>query len=180
MFFCPSRICGSGLSCRKFGFGHAGYVHAVDGVSFDLHNSEAIAVVGESGCGKSSLMKTILGLYRPTQGKMLFEGKNVGEMNITETESIPLPRWLYPAGPVRRDGAVYERRAHPGRADDYQRHPFNRAERMERIHRAMEEVKVFPVDDFLPKFPHQLSGGQQQRIVIARAMLLEPELHRGG
>ena len=47
---------------RRFGFGHAGYVHAVDGVNFDLNYGEAIAVVGESGCGKSSLMKTILGL----------------------------------------------------------------------------------------------------------------------
>ena len=52
---------------RRFGFGHAGYVQAVDGVSFDLHSGEAIAVVGESGCGKSSLMKTILALYKPTE-----------------------------------------------------------------------------------------------------------------
>jgi peptide/nickel transport system ATP-binding protein len=51
----------------------------------------------------------------------------------------------------------------------------DRRERLERIHRALEEVKVFPVEDFLPKFPHMLSGGQQQRIVIARAMLLEPK-----
>ncbi len=53
---------------RKWGFGHAGYVRAVDGVSFELANGEAVAVVGESGCGKSSLMKTILGLNRPTGG----------------------------------------------------------------------------------------------------------------
>src|SRR5689334_18592262 len=65
---------------RRLGFGSAGQVHAVDGVSFDLHNSEAIAVVGESGCGKSSLMKTILGLYRPTRGKIVYQGRNLGEM----------------------------------------------------------------------------------------------------
>jgi peptide/nickel transport system ATP-binding protein len=51
---------------RRFGFGHAGYVKAVDGVSFDLEEGETVAVVGESGCGKSSIMKTILGLYIPT------------------------------------------------------------------------------------------------------------------
>ena len=65
---------------RRLGFGSAGHVHAVDGVDFDLHNSEAIAVVGESGCGKSSLMKTVLGLYRPTKGQILFEGKSIGDM----------------------------------------------------------------------------------------------------
>src|SRR5512135_2128799 len=69
---------------RRFGFGVAGHVHAVDGVNFDLHNSEAIAVVGESGCGKSSLMKTILGLYRPTKGKVLFEGRSIGDMKPVE------------------------------------------------------------------------------------------------
>ena len=65
---------------RRFGFGTVGHVHAVDDVSFDLYNSEAIAVVGESGCGKSSLMKTVLGLYHPTEGKILFEKQNIGEM----------------------------------------------------------------------------------------------------
>ena len=55
---------------RRWGFGHAGYVRAVDGVSFDLHHGEAIGVVGESGCGKTTLMKTILGLYQPTQGEV--------------------------------------------------------------------------------------------------------------
>src|SRR5512133_1785536 len=63
---------------RRMGFGHVGDVHAVDGVSFDLHNGEAIAVVGESGCGKSSLMKTILGLHRPTKGKVVFDGLDIG------------------------------------------------------------------------------------------------------
>ncbi|HTX79856.1 MAG TPA: ATP-binding cassette domain-containing protein, partial [Longilinea sp.] len=66
---------------RRFGFGHAGYVKAVDGVSFDLHHGEAIAIVGESGCGKSSLMKTILALYRPIKGEVSFEGKNLSELD---------------------------------------------------------------------------------------------------
>ncbi|TLN23344.1 ATP-binding cassette domain-containing protein, partial [bacterium] len=69
---------------RRFGFGHAGYVHAVDGVSFDLYDGEAIAIVGESGCGKSSLMKTILGLNRITKGKITFKGKSLAEMKTKE------------------------------------------------------------------------------------------------
>ena len=56
---------------KRWGFGHAGYVQAVDGVTFALKRGEAMACVGESGCGKSSLMKTILGLNRPTKGEVV-------------------------------------------------------------------------------------------------------------
>ena len=62
---------------RRFGFGFAGHVKAVDGVSFELAQGETVAVVGESGCGKSSLMKTILGINIPTTGELIFEGKNL-------------------------------------------------------------------------------------------------------
>src|SRR5512141_1112318 len=66
---------------RRLGFGHAGYVKAVDGVTFVLQSGETIAVVGESGCGKSSLMKTILGLNIPTSGEVIFDGENLSELN---------------------------------------------------------------------------------------------------
>jgi peptide/nickel transport system ATP-binding protein len=160
---------------RKWGFVHAGYVRAVDGVSFDLAHGEAVAVVGESGCGKSSLMKTILGLNRPTDGDLIFDNQR-----LTET----------------RGGAMREYRAHLGyiQQDPYGAlAPFmtverilsepmivngvrDKEERLRRIHKALTEVKMTPVEDFLHKYPHMLSGGQQQRIVIARAMVMEPKL----
>jgi len=158
---------------RRMGFGHAGDVHAVDGISFDLHYGEAIAVVGESGCGKSSLMKTILGLHHPTQGQVLFEGKSIGEMNAKE-----LKEYRSKVGYIQQD--PYGAMAPFMTVERILEEPMiingvrDRKERLARIRRAMEEVKLFPAEDFLPKFPHQLSGGQQQRIVIARAMLLEP------
>ncbi|MBL8057166.1 MAG: ATP-binding cassette domain-containing protein, partial [Anaerolineales bacterium] len=62
---------------RRWGLGHAGDVRAVDGVSFDLRQGETVAVVGESGCGKSSLMRTILGLNRPTRGRVIFDGQDL-------------------------------------------------------------------------------------------------------
>ncbi len=160
---------------RRFGFGHAGYVRAVDGVSFDLHASEAIAVVGESGCGKSSLMKTILGLYRPHEGEVLFRGQNLNEMGrdglrwyrsqVGYVQQDPFGA-LAPFMSVRR---ILEEPLIIGGVK-------SKTERLERIYRAMEEVKLHPVEDYLDKFPHMLSGGQQQRVVIARAMLLEPKL----
>jgi len=159
---------------RRFGFGHAGYVKAVDGVTFDVHRGETIAVVGESGCGKSSLMKTILGLYKPTKGEIIFDDKNLKDL---DTKGM---HWYHShVGYVQQDpyGAlpsfmnvkrILEEPLIIGGVKD-------KEERIQRIRKALEEVKMSPVDDFLPKYPHMLSGGQQQRVVIARAMIMEPK-----
>ncbi len=159
---------------RRFGFGHAGNVKAVDGVTFEVNAGEAIAIVGESGCGKSSLMKTILGLYKPTKGRVIFDDKNLAELDAREM------LWYHShVGYVQQDpyGAlapfmsvarILEEPLIIGGVKDKQ-------ERKRRIRRALEEVKLGPVEDFLSKFPHMLSGGQQQRVVIARAMIMEPK-----
>ena len=73
---------------RRFGFGHAGYVKAVDGVSFEMEEGETVAVVGESGCGKSSLMKTILGLNIPTSGDVIFDGENLSGLKGQGLQSL--------------------------------------------------------------------------------------------
>ena len=161
---------------RRFGFGHAGYVRAVDGVDFDLGRGEAIAVVGESGCGKSSLMKTILALYKPTGGEVVFDGRKHSEL---DREGM---RWYRSqVGYVQQD--PYGALAPFMNVQQILEEPLiisgevaNRDERRQRVRRAMEEVKLHPVEDFLDKFPHMLSGGQQQRVVIARAMIMEPRL----
>ncbi len=160
---------------RRFGFGHAGYVRAVDGVSFDLAPNETIAVVGESGCGKSSLMKTILAINRPTRGEVLFENRRVNDLTGRE-----LQWYRTQIGYVQQDpyGALPPFMT----VQRILQEPLiiagvkDKAERERRIRKVLEEVKMFPVEDFLPKFPHMLSGGQQQRVVIARAMIMEPKL----
>jgi peptide/nickel transport system ATP-binding protein len=159
---------------RRWAFGHAGSVHAVDGVSFDLAQAEAIAVVGESGCGKSTLMKTILGLYRPTAGEVVFQGRTVADMR-----TAGLKWYRSQIGYVQQDpfGAVAPfMNVQRALEEPLIVHGVPAAERLARIERAMEEVKLTPISDFLTKFPHMLSGGQQQRVVIARAMLLQPRL----
>ncbi|RME86359.1 MAG: ABC transporter ATP-binding protein [Caldilineae bacterium] len=160
---------------RRWGFGHAGHVRAVDGVTFDLHRGEAVAVVGESGCGKSSLMKTILGLHRPTRGEVFFAGRALSKLKRDEL------RWYRSqVGYVQQDpfGAlppflnvrrILEEPLIVNGVKD-------RAERERRVQEVMEEVRLLPVEDFITKFPHQISGGQQQRVVIARAMILRPQL----
>jgi peptide/nickel transport system ATP-binding protein len=160
---------------RRFGFGVAGHVRAVDGVNFDLHKGEAVAVVGESGCGKSSLMKTILGLYLPTEGTVEFDGQVISEMGRKG-----LQWYRGQVGYVQQDpyGALPPFMSVQRILEE----PLliggvrSKEERAARIRKVLEEVKMHPIEDFLPKFPHMLSGGQQQRIVIARAMIMEPKL----
>jgi peptide/nickel transport system ATP-binding protein len=120
-------------------------------------------------------MKTILGLHRPTKGEVTFEGKTISAFKGREM------KWYRSqVGYVQQDpfGALppfltIQRILEEPLLINGLR---SRAERKARIVQALEEVKLTPVDDFLPKFPHMLSGGQQQRVVIARAMILDPKL----
>lgn len=160
---------------RRWGVLRVGYVRAVDGVNFDLARGEAVAFVGESGCGKSSLARTLLGLHRPTRGRVMFDGKDLAQLG-------------------RKDASWHSARMGYVQQDPYGALPpfldvrrilaeplivhgvASRAEREQRIRQVLEEVRLMPVDEFLPKFPHMLSGGQQQRVVIARALILKPAL----
>ncbi|MFO7636019.1 MAG: ABC transporter ATP-binding protein [Clostridia bacterium] len=160
---------------KKFGFGHAGYVRAVDGVTFDLHEQEAIAIVGESGCGKTSLMKTILGLYVPVKGSIEYLGEDIKNFKKAKR------KWYHSqVGYVQQDpyGAIAPFMTIKRILDE----PLiingikNPKEREERIRKVMEEVSLTPIEDYLEKYPHMLSGGQQQRVVIARAMILQQRL----
>ncbi|MBP9676769.1 MAG: ABC transporter ATP-binding protein [Anaerolineaceae bacterium] len=160
---------------RKFGFAKIGNVHAVDDVSFDLGVGESIAIVGESGCGKSSLMKTILGINKPTAGKLFFDNSDLGTLKESE-----LKEYRSKLGFIQQDpyGALPPFLSVQAILEE----PLiingvkNKQERTDRVIKVLEEVKMTPVNDFLSKFPHMLSGGQQQRIVIARAMIMNPKL----
>jgi peptide/nickel transport system ATP-binding protein len=160
---------------RKWGFGRAGFVRAVDGVDFELPYGEAVAFVGESGCGKSTLAKTILGLYRPTKGDVIFESRKLNELQARDMQ------WYRSqVGYVQQDpyGAL------PPFMDVHRilEEPLiingmkSKADREQRILEVLDEVRMTPVQDFLYKFPHMLSGGQQQRVVVARSMILRPKL----
>ena len=160
---------------KRFGFGHAGYVRAVDGITFDLRQGEAIACVGESGCGKSSLMKTILGLNIPTKGDVVFD-----ETSLTATKGEDLRQYRSKIGYIQQDpfGALPPFMT----IERILEEPLlingvtDKEERRRRIAKILEEVKLTPINEVLPKYPHMLSGGQQQRVVIARAMVMEPKL----
>ncbi|MEM1530435.1 MAG: ABC transporter ATP-binding protein [Candidatus Bathyarchaeia archaeon] len=160
----------------KRGFlGKKRYLKAVDGVSLNLARGEAISIVGESGCGKTTLGKTILRLYEPTDGRIIFDGKDVTHLGWKELKWYRRETGLVQQDPfgalppfmtVKR--ILEEPLVIHGVKDEM--------EKEKRIYRVLERVKLTPIEDFINKYPHMLSGGQQQRLVIARSIILEPKL----
>ena len=159
---------------KRWGFLHAGFVRAVDGVSFELGTGEAVTIVGESGSGKTTLLRTILGLACPTAGEITFNGRRI------EGQKADDLAWLRSqVGFVQQD--PYGALAPFMTVSQVLREPLivhkmSRDEQERRIIEVMGEVRLIPVKDFLSKYPHMLSGGQQQRLVIARAMILHPSM----
>jgi peptide/nickel transport system ATP-binding protein len=159
---------------RRGFFGRRGYIRAVDGVNLTLNRGESISIVGESGCGKTTLGKTILRLYEPTDGKIIFDGKE-----ITHSDGKSLKWYRRETGLVQQDpfGALPPFMTMKRILEE----PLiihgikDKKEREKRINDALERVKLTPVEDFIGKYPHMLSGGQQQRLVIARSIILEPK-----
>ena len=159
---------------KRWGFLRAGFVRAVDGVSFQLRLGEAVTIVGESGSGKTTLLRTIMGLAPATAGEITFDGRRIDERKSADVA------WVRShIGFVQQD--PYGALAPFMTVSRILQEPLTinkvgKEEQEQRVRTVMDEVRLIPVDDFLRKFPHMLSGGQQQRLVIARAIILRPKL----
>jgi peptide/nickel transport system ATP-binding protein len=151
------------------------YVKAVDGVSLTLGRGEAISIVGESGCGKTTLGKTILRLYEPTDGRIIFDGRDITRLGWKDLKWYRRETGLVqqdPFGALPPFMTVKRVLEEPLVVHGFK----DKREREERIYKVLERVRLTPVEDFINKYPHMLSGGQQQRLVIARSIILEPKL----
>ena len=146
-------------------------VRAVDGVSFDVGRGETLALVGESGCGKSSVGRTILRLQEPTSGAMSFDGKDVFSLNRTQLRQLRRQMQIIfqdpysSLNPRMTIGAAI--------AEGIQIHRLaSRSDVPARVAALLEEVGLDPT--YARRYPHEFSGGQRQRIGIARALAVQP------
>ncbi len=148
-----------------------GAVKAVDGVSFDIMRGETLGLVGESGCGKSTTGRTILQLLTPTDGQIIFDGRDLTEMSKSDVRRIRRDMQMIFQDPY----ASLNPRMMVGSIIDepLEIHGIgNKKERQERVQELLQMVGMNPY--FIRRFPHEFSGGQRQRIGIARALATEP------
>ena len=148
------------------------YVKAVNDISFSIGKGETLGIVGESGCGKSSLGRTVLKVHQPDSGHIYFNGTDITKLN--EKQMHPYRQKMQmifqdPYASLNPRFTVGEMIEEP--MEIYQM--YNPKERMERVQQLMETVGLKP--DHIRRYPHEFSGGQRQRIGIARTLALNPE-----
>ena len=153
--------------------GVTGHVKAVDDISFDVYPGESLGLVGESGCGKTTCGRTILRLEEPTEGQMIYKGKDIAKMNAEELRSFRKEVQIIFQDPY----SSLNPRMTIGNAimEPMQVHGIleNDEQRKKRVEELLARVSLDPAHFY--RYPHEFSGGQRQRIGIARALAVNPK-----
>lgn len=149
-----------------------GWVYALDDVSFSLNKGETLGIVGESGCGKTTLGRCIMGLYDPSAGKVIIKDQIVSKLNFRQRKKLALNLQMIFQDPF--ESLNPRQTVKEILEEKYIIHGKKNGDLDSQINSLIERVGLTP--DTLSKFPHEFSGGQRQRIGIARAISLEPEI----
>lgn len=158
---------------KHFSLSKKEILKAVDGVSFQIYKGETFGIVGESGCGKSTAGRTIIGLYDQTEGEVIFDGKDVHSLNKREKFAMHQKMQMIfqdPYASLNPRSTVLEIISEP--MEVHGLYP-NKKERQERVYQLLEDVGLNR--EHANRYPHEFSGGQRQRIGIARALALDPD-----
>ncbi|TWT27680.1 ABC transporter ATP-binding protein [Planomicrobium sp. CPCC 101110] len=158
---------------RHFDLGKDATLKAVDGISFDIRRGETFGLVGESGCGKSTAGRTIMGLYGSTDGTVEYEGVDIHQMSEKERFSYLRNMQMIfqdPYASLNPRSTVFEIIAEPMQVHGLYK---NKKDLQARVHQLLEDVGLNR--DHANRYPHEFSGGQRQRIGIARALSLDPD-----
>jgi peptide/nickel transport system ATP-binding protein len=147
-------------------------LHAVDGVSFSLFPGKVVALVGESGCGKSTVARLIVRLYAPTSGQILLDGQKAGRGSRRAWAGAVQMVFQDPFSSLNPLHKVRYQLSRPLK----NRGGGGQGSIEEQLHRLLARVQLVPPRQFLDKHPHELSGGQRQRVAIARALAAEPRV----
>ena len=158
---------------KYFQVGKGQTLKAVDDISFQIKKGQTLGLVGESGCGKTTVGRTLLRIYEPDAGKILFDGKDISRVSKKEAKELTRRMQMvfqdpyaslnpfFTVGEIVEEGMKIHKMYH------------SEAERMERVYELLEMVGLNK--DHANRFPHEFSGGQRQRVGIARALALNPE-----
>lgn len=156
-------------------------VKAVDDVSLDIGENDVVALVGESGCGKTTLGKTTIGVQRPTGGTISYRGQDIWEAKSARNPEIPF-------GDIRKALQIIHQDPGASLNPNHQvmeslvaplkrwQSSLSTDDRRERVLSMLEHVGMEPPSDYAHRYPHQLSGGEQQRVALIRALLMNPDL----
>jgi oligopeptide/dipeptide ABC transporter ATP-binding protein len=161
------------LISRGFFTNEKRVVHALDGVDIEIKEHETVGLVGESGCGKSTVGRLLIGLITPTSGTVQFMGSNIFELKNDELNKIRKDMQIIfqdPYASLNPRKTVRQILSRP-----YIVHDKTHGDIETTILNLLEEVGISPAYRYIDRYPHEFSGGQKQRIAIARALALQPK-----